>query len=64
MDDFKTELLTLLEKHNASIHWGCASCSDLHGVTGEHMAVTNKKGDTLLLLDGGEINPYEIRNNE
>lgn len=61
MDDFKTELLALLEKYDASISWGCDSCSDLHGVTGEHMHVTNRKNETLLYLDGAEISAYEIK---
>lgn len=61
MNEFTKELLAVLEKHNASIYWGCNPCSDLHGVIGEYMAVTNRKNETLLQLEGGEISAYEIK---
>lgn len=61
MNEFTKELLALLEKHNASIHWGCDPCSDLHGVTGERMLVTTRKNETLLEIKGGEISAYEIK---
>ena len=63
MNDFQRELLALLEKHGATISWGCDSCSDLHGVTGEHMRVTNRKNETLLYLDGAEISAHELKTN-
>jgi hypothetical protein len=61
MNDFTKELLALLEKHDASIAWGCHFASDLHGVWGEHMTVTNRKNETLLKLDGAEISAHEIK---
>jgi len=59
--EFIEELNTLLTKYNASIHWGCDSGSDLHGVTGEYMAVTDQKDKTLLMVDGACISAYEIK---
>lgn len=37
---FKAELKALLEKHNASIAWGCGPCSDTHGIYDEHMSIS------------------------
>jgi len=61
MNDFTAELLALLTKYNASIDWGCASCSDTHGIYDEHMTVTDNKGNELLRVDCGTISAYEIK---
>lgn len=58
---FIEELDSLLTKYNASIDWGCSECSDTHGIYDERMTVTNRKGETLLHLDGGTISSYEIK---
>jgi hypothetical protein len=60
MNDFTTELRALLDKYKATISWGCAECSDLHGVYGEYMEVCDIKGNTILKLDGATISCYEI----
>jgi len=57
---FKTELVNLLKKYDASICWGCHWSSDLHGVHGEHMKITTKDGEILLELQGDTISVYEI----
>ena len=59
--EFINELDEFLKKYNASIQWGCAQCSDTHGIYGEHMTITNGKGETLLNIDGGCISSYEIK---
>jgi sulfur relay (sulfurtransferase) complex TusBCD TusD component (DsrE family) len=59
--EFIKELDALLTKYNASIDWGCAQCSDTHGIYDERMTVTNGKGETLLYLDGGTISSYELK---
>lgn len=61
MNDFTTELLTLLVKYNASIDWVCGPCSDTHGIYDEQMTVTDNKGNELLCIDGGTISAYEIK---
>lgn len=58
---FIDELDALLKKYNASIDRGCHQSSDLHGVYDECMTVTNRKGETLLRIDGGCISSYEIK---
>lgn len=54
------ELQRLLKKHNASISWRCHFSSDLHGVTGEFMEISNGKGGTVLKIEGGTVSAYEI----
>jgi hypothetical protein len=34
---FLIELHALLEKYGAGIGWGCSSCSDTHGISGEYI---------------------------
>jgi hypothetical protein len=41
-EEFLKKLRDLLEEYNASISWDCDSCSDMHGVTGEYMAILLK----------------------
>jgi hypothetical protein len=60
-NDFINELDALLKKYNASIDWGCAACTDTHGIYDERMTVTNGNGETLLHIDGGCISSYEIK---
>lgn len=60
MNDFTTELLALLAKYDATISWACSPCSDLHGVYGECMEVTNRKG-VLMKLQGSDISAYDIK---
>lgn len=60
MTEFQIELRALLDKYKATISWGCGECSDLHGVYDEHMIVYDINGNTLLKLNGNEIDCYEI----
>ena len=41
---FRRAFRKLLEDHGASIEAECDDCSDLHGVTGEHMVVNRRPG--------------------
>jgi len=45
--EFKKELKALLTKYNASIDFSCDDCSDWHGITGEKMVVSFRKGKTF-----------------
>ena len=49
--EFMAKLTKLLNEYSASIEWGCSECSDLHGVTGEHMAVVIDR-ETILEVPG------------
>lgn len=60
-NEFIDELDALLKKYNAAIEWGCAQCSDTHGIYDERMTVSNSKGETLLHIEGGCISSYEIK---
>lgn len=39
------ELKALLEKHNATISFDCAECSDLHGIYDERMEISKGHPD-------------------
>jgi putative aminopeptidase FrvX len=58
MDDFLTELRALLVKYDATIGWDCHPCSDMHGVTGEHMYAQIGSGPCITLADEGYIDRY------
>lgn len=60
MNDFTIELRALLDKYNATISWDCGGFSDLHGIYDEHIIVYDNNGNTLLKLNGGVIDCYEI----
>jgi hypothetical protein len=47
MDDFLKELRALLVKYDATIGWDCHPCSDMHGVTGEHMYAQIGRGPRI-----------------
>ena len=47
--EFLTELRDLMIKHDIdTIGFECDSCSDWHGVTGEHMSIVTNKGEEIL----------------
>ncbi len=45
--EFRRKLRALLDEYDAHIEWRCDECSDLHGVTGQHVVVMNDKGKVL-----------------
>jgi hypothetical protein len=55
------ELQTLLDKHGASISWACHWSSDLHGVTGQCMEITQRGKGTVLTIDGNTVSAYDIK---
>ena len=46
-EEFRKELKSLLEKHNASISWICHECSDLMGVYDSHLEIDINGHDTI-----------------
>lgn len=56
---FISELRALLEKHNASICWGCNWSSDLHGVTGQHMSIEVDRKE-VARVDGDSIHAGDL----
>ena len=58
MDDFLTELRALLVKYNATVGWDCHPCSDMHGVTGEHIYAQIGSGPRLTLASDWYIDRY------
>ncbi len=59
MDDFKKELKALLDKYKAEIGFDCDECSDLHGVTGEHMYV--RVGDREEKFDTWSLEGFDLK---
>lgn len=60
-EDFCRELRDLLRKYEADIGFAPDDCSDLYGVTGEKIVVTNQKGETLLSVDGYWLTEHDIK---
>lgn len=58
--EFLTELAILLEKHKASVSWGCHWSSDLHGVTDQEMII-ECNGSFILSVEGSCICAYDIK---
>jgi hypothetical protein len=58
MDDFLKELRALLVKYEATIGWDCHPCSDMHGVTGEHMYAQIGRGPRITLANDYYIARY------
>lgn len=62
-NNFIDELQALLNKHGASISWGCHWASDLHGVTGQRMEITQRGKGAILTIDGNTVSAYDIKQN-
>lgn len=59
---FGTELQALLLKYNVSIDWSCDDSSDMCGVTGQKMVITNSSGFHLLEINGSSIEAADLEN--
>ena len=57
---FLLELATLLEKHKASIMFGCGSGSDMHGVYDERMEVGFADDSCDVLSVGGCVDAEDL----
>jgi hypothetical protein len=56
--ELKKELKALLKKHNATIQFECADCSDLHGVYDERIEIVVREDpkrwhETVVFSKGG-----------
>ncbi|WP_298752166.1 hypothetical protein [uncultured Arcobacter sp.] len=63
MDNFKKELKMLLDRYNACIDFGMDSCSDTHGISGEHMSISiksNKGYEECVICHGYRIESNDI----
>lgn len=59
MNDFIKELKALLEKHNASISFGCSDSSDLYGIDGEYTDI-DVDGKTIIEINGWGIDSSDL----
>ncbi len=59
--EFLKELSNLLSKYDAQIEFNCADSSDTHGIFGEGMYITSKKGGILVLQGSWSIDNEDIQ---
>jgi hypothetical protein len=58
---FQDDLKALLKKHNATIAWQCADCSDTHGIYDEEMVIEdNEFGTKLFEVSGSTISVRDL----